>query len=108
MAPEVSSCRTLGAFVTVSRLSAVTSLALFGAPLEDGGGAGSFGPGSFSTFLRSLLSIFPIFYYSRYLTMFAFFLFWRYSSFHFPGEDLLVRLILKLLLTSSGKTSGTP
>ena len=73
VAPTILSCRSLGASVTASQFSAVTSLAPYGAPLEDGGGAGDLGPGSSSIFLRSLLSIFTIFPYSRYLTAFALF-----------------------------------
>ena len=82
MNPAVLSCRSLGASVTARCLSAVTSHDLYEAPLEDGDGAGSFDPGSSSTFLLSLLSIFPIFPFFGYLA---------------------VQLVVKLLLTFSGK-----
>ena len=67
LASEVSSCRSLGASVT-------------------GGGAGSFDLGSSSNLSGAFSLSYPFFHYSRYQTMFAFFLFWRSSSFHLPGK----------------------
>ena len=96
MGPEIFSCRLLSASNASIWLSVVASLAPWGTYLKDGGGVSDLCRDSSLILLRTLLSIFSLLFLFQVPDgLYLLYLLWPFSSFHRPGDDFLVPLLVK-------------